>query len=38
MRPFESGMANDMADYAGCRDQRGFAQQAIYRPVIAVGR
>jgi integrase len=38
MRPFESIMANYLADYAAYREQRGYAQDAIYPPLLALDR
>jgi integrase len=38
MSPFESVMANYLTDYAAYRKQRGFAQRAIYPPLVALDR
>jgi site-specific recombinase XerD len=38
MRPFESLMADYLADYASYREQRGYAQRAIHPPLVAFDR
>ncbi len=38
MRPFESVMANYLIDYATYREKRGYAQKAIYPPLVALDR
>ena len=38
MSPFESVMANYLADYAAYREQRGYAQRAIRPPLVAFDR